>query len=104
MHQARDLDHAGDAGGVVHRSVINAVAVHGPSHALMVQVRGHDDVLVLELFGRCPARRLTTLDAHLAAVDHGFRLEHSLKRKGGQRLVVVRQLFNFREGVAGSLE
>ena len=48
LQQPRDLDHRRDAGRIVHRAVVDAVAVDGAADADVIEVRGHHHVFGLQ--------------------------------------------------------
>jgi hypothetical protein len=104
LHQPRDLDHARDAGRVVHRSVVDAVAVHRPSDTLMVEVRRHDYVFVFQLPVGAWQKSHHIGGLHFAAMNRRFRLQYSLERETRERLVRVRQFLDLLESVARSFE
>ena len=101
LHQARDLDHARDAGRVVHRAVVDAVAIHRPSDTLMVEVRRHDHVFVFQLPVGTWQKSHHIGGLHFAAMNDHFRLQYSLERETRERLVRVRQFLDLLESVTG---
>ncbi len=53
-----DLNERGNAGSIVHGAVVNAVAIHRLAFSQMVEVRGDDDVFILQ----CGIGALTDAD------------------------------------------
>ena len=95
-----DIHHRGAAGAVIHRAVINLVAVDGRSDSDVIDVRGEHHEFVLQR--GIQSRQL----AHHVRRFHLFRKHLGLGFQGGgqgevrQRLAILAKRRNFREGVA----
>ena len=103
MHRVRNVEHQRRSRAIVHGAVVNAIAVDRFADAEVVNVRGQDDVFILQL--RIGARQFgdDIVGLHLFLDDLGFRVNAGGERKRRQRLAVFGQIGNLLEAVAGTL-
>src|SRR2546430_9854288 len=92
------------AGAIIHRAVVNAIAVDGRADADVVDVRGENDKFILE--SRIGTRQLGNDIGGFERLREydGIRLERNGQRKARKRLAVFAQGGGFREGGAPASE
>ena len=100
--QLSDLDDRGDAGRVVHGAVVDGIAIDRTAHAEVVQMRGDDDVLMLELAVGAlkladDVRRIDVRDD----LDGSCGRDGSCERKDRQRLAGVADSLDLVVSMAG---
>ena len=104
VQRRRDLEDRRDARRVVHRAVVDRVAVDRAADAEMIEVRRHDDELVAPLRIRAAQDAGDVLRLDLRPLDRRRRLEARRQREARHRLVAVDEREHLGEGVAGSGE
>src|ERR1039458_9809693 len=92
LHDARHLQNRRDSRRVVHRAVIDRVAIDRASHAHVIQVRRHDDVLVLQFRIRPRQHPHHVGRFQRFALHRRLGAQRSHQRKLGQRLVLPGEL------------
>src|ERR1022692_4845244 len=104
LHDAGDLEDRGDSRSVVHGAVVNGVAIDGASDAEVIEVRGHDDVLFLQLRvrPRQNTRHIGRLENFALHGRAGTQRAH--QRKLGQRLFLRDEFQNLIHSVAAAVE
>src|SRR5579871_864615 len=104
FQDARDLQHGCDAGGVIHRAVVDAVALDGAADTQMVEVSGEDYVFVLEFAVGAGEQAGDVGRLERITLDGGLGVEQGRERKLGERLIFPSQLLNLFEGVSAAGE
>src|ERR1035437_10185401 len=92
LHDTRHLQNRRDSRRVVHGAVIDRVAIDRASHAHVIQVRRHDDVLVLQFRIRPRQHPHHVGRFQRFALHRRLGAQRSHQRKLGQRLVLPGEL------------
>ena len=92
------------AGAIIHRAVVNAIAVDGRADADVVDVRGENDEFIFE--SRIGAGELGNKVGGFESFSEydGVRFERGGQRKMWKRLAVFAQSGDFRESMARASE
>ena len=100
VQHARDLENRRDAGSIIHRAVVNGIAVDRLAHADMIQMRAHHHILVLQLRIGAGQHAGDILRFHLRLLQLHARRDARRQWKMRQRLIVIRIRQNLGDGVA----
>ena len=103
-HHLGRLDQRGDARGVVHRAVVDVVAVDRRADADVIEVRGEHDVLVGQLGIAALHHADDVLRLDRLRLDRHRRLHRGRQREMRQRLALVGDLQHLGQRVPRALE